>query len=435
MSRPRKKNKKDAQPELVPRLRFPEFQQGHAWEQKPLGELTDPITERVGDSDCVPYTVTSGEGLISQDEKYGRTIAGKSLKNYYRLQRDDFAFNKSSTKSFRQGYVARFEGDERAAVPNSIFTCFRIADEKVDAAYLDYLFQGNLHGRWLKDYITVGARAHGALNISDDDLYALPVPLPAGDGTLAEQQKIAACLGSLDDLIATEGRQLAALRDHKNGLMQQLFPREGETRPRLRFAEFQDAGEWEEKRLRDLGTLVGGLTYSPSDVQDEGLLVLRSSNIQNGEITLDDCVYVRPDVKGANLSQPDDILICVRNGSKSLIGKNAIIPRGMPLCTHGAFMTVFRASAPQFARVLLQSFAYQKQVAADLGATINSINGSQLLKYRFTVPKPAEQQRIADCLSSLDALIAAQAEKLDALRTHKRGLMQQLFPSPEDVEV
>jgi len=149
--------------------------------QKPLGDLTDPITERVGDSDCIPFTVTTGEGLISQDEKYGRTIAGNSVKNYYRLQRNDFAFNKSATKVFPQGYIARFRGDERAAVPNSIFTCFRIAVENVDAAFLDYLFQGNLHGRWLKDYITVGARAHGALNISDDDLFALPVPLPAGD--------------------------------------------------------------------------------------------------------------------------------------------------------------------------------------------------------------------------------------------------------------
>jgi len=187
----------------------------------------------------------------------------------------------------------------------------------------------------------------------------------------------------------------------------------------------------EEKRLGGLGTLVSGLTYSPTDVQDGGLLVLRSSNIQNSEITLDDCVYVRRDVNGANLTQPDDILICVRNGSKSLIGKNAIVPEGMPVCTHGAFMTVFRASAPHFARVLLQTTAYRKQVAADLGATINSINGSQLLKYRFTVPRPAEQQRIAACFFSLDEALAAQVRNLEGLKAHKKGLLQQLFPSLE----
>lgn len=150
--------RKNQQP-VTPKLRFPEFRDALQWVQKPLGDLTEPVTERVGDSECIPFTVTTGEGLVSQEDKYGRTIAGKSLKNYYRLQTDDFAFNKSATKLYPQGYIARFQGGERAAVPNSIFTCFRIADEDVvDAAYLDYLFQGNLHGRWLKDYITVGAR-------------------------------------------------------------------------------------------------------------------------------------------------------------------------------------------------------------------------------------------------------------------------------------
>ena len=198
--------------------------------------------------------------------------------------------------------------------------------------------------------------------------------------------------------------------------------------PKLRFPEFRDAGEWEETRLSKLGKLVSGLTYSPDDVRESGLLVLRSSNVQNREIALDDCVYVDPSIKGANLSQPGDILICVRNGSKALIGKCALIPQGMPICTHGAFMTVFRAETAGFVFQLFQSDKYQKQVAGDLGATINSINGSQFLKYEFMVPKPAEQQKIADCLNSLDELIAAQARKVEALKTHKKGLMQQLFP-------
>ena len=152
---------------------------------------------------------------------------------------------------------------------------------------------------------------------------------------------------------------------------------------------------------------------------------------RRAKYALDDNVYVTPEIKGANLSRANDILICVRNGSKPLIGKNALIPDPMPLCTHGAFMTVFRARTPNFVFQLFQTAAYQKQVAGNLGATINSINGSQLLKYDFFVPGAAEQQRIADCLSSLDARIAAEAGKLAALKTHKKGLMQQLFPSPE----
>ncbi|MDT7518812.1 restriction endonuclease subunit S [Rhodoferax sp. TBRC 17660] len=198
--------------------------------------------------------------------------------------------------------------------------------------------------------------------------------------------------------------------------------------PKLRFPEFRGALDWKETRLGQLGELVSGLTYSPDDVRETGLLVLRSSNVQNGKIALDDCVYVDPATKGANLSQANDILICVRNGSVALIGKNALIPEGMPLCTHGAFMTVFRSKSAKFVFQLFQSDKYQKQVAGDLGATINSINGGQLVKYTFAVPQPSEQQKIADCLSSLDELIAAQARKVDALKTHKKGLIQQLFP-------
>jgi type I restriction enzyme S subunit len=198
--------------------------------------------------------------------------------------------------------------------------------------------------------------------------------------------------------------------------------------PKLRFPEFRNAGNWEEIELGTLGELVPGLTYSPNDVQDIGLLVLRSSNIKNGEITLDDRVYVNPQIKSANLTKTNDILICVRNGSADLIGKNALIPEKMPLSTHGAFMTVFRSQSARFVFQLFQTSRYQKQVDADLGATINSINGRQLIKYKFIVPKPPEQQKIASCLSSVDELIAAETQKLNALKVHKKGLMQQLFP-------
>lgn len=199
--------------------------------------------------------------------------------------------------------------------------------------------------------------------------------------------------------------------------------------PELRFPEFKNEGEWIKKELNELGELINGLTYSPDDIRNKGLLVLRSSNIQNGRIELNDCVYVREDIKGANLTVSNDILVCVRNGSKNLIGKNAIIPKDLPLATHGAFMTVFRAINPEFAFQLFQTDYYDNQVKADLGATINSINGKNFLKYEFPVPKnPKEQQKIASCLSSLDEVIESENQKLDLLKDHKKGLMQNLFP-------
>ena len=234
----------DSKPTLTPKLRFPEFRDGPGWTTEILGSLASLSTEKVGDKNCIPMSITSGVGLVSQQEKFGRTIAGSSYKNYLRLRKNDFAYNKSATKEFPQGFIALYSGDELAAVPNSIFTCFRIKGDSPDPKYLNYLFLGNLHGRWLKKYIEVSARAHGSLSIDDDDLFALPIPVPSGESSLAEQQKIAECLSTLDELIGAESQKLDTLKAHKKGLMQQLFPREGETLPRLRFPEFQDAPEW-----------------------------------------------------------------------------------------------------------------------------------------------------------------------------------------------
>ena len=318
--------KQDGKRELKPKLRFPEFQDAPEWNEEKLGAVASLITERAGNKKCIPMSITSGVGLVSQQEKFGRTIAGNQYKNYLVLQKNDFAYNKSATKEFPQGFIAKYSGDEPAAVPNSIFTCFRAHEDRIVPDFLNYLFLGNLHGKWLKKYIEVSARAHGSLSIDDEDLLSLPIPLPNGESSRAEQQKIAACLTSLDELIAAHDQKLDALKALKKGLMQQLFPGEGDTVPRLRFPEFQDTPEWEEAELGQLGKLILGLTYSPTDVREDGLLVLRSSNVQDGEILLGDCVYVEPTVTNENLSEPNDILICVRNGSKALIGKNALIP-------------------------------------------------------------------------------------------------------------
>lgn len=200
--------------------------------------------------------------------------------------------------------------------------------------------------------------------------------------------------------------------------------------PKYRFPEFLNCLDWKKEELNKLGKVISGLTYSPQDIREEGLLVLRSSNIKDNVIDLKDTVYVRSNIKGYTLTEEKDILICVRNGSKTLIGKNALVPKGMPLCTNGAFMIVFRANNPWFVFQLFQSKQFDKQVKADLGATINSINSKQLKKYIFAIPQERkEQQKIADCLSSIDDLIFSEEKKLSLLNDYKKGWMQKLFPS------
>jgi type I restriction enzyme S subunit len=431
--------KPDGKPALTPKLRFPEFRDAGAWTTETLGSVAAISTEKVGDNTCIPMSITSGVGLVSQMEKFGRIIAGSSYKNYFLLKKNDFAYNKSATKEYPEGFIALYSGDELAAVPNSIFTCFRIKGDSPAPQYLNYLLLGNLHGQWLRKFIEVGARAHGSLSIDEDDLLALPVPLPQGEASLPEQQKIAECLSSVDELIAAQARKLDALKTHKKGLMQHLFPREGETQPRLRFPEFKNAGKWVPGGLDGvLSAISNGLSLTQGD-DKAGHKVTRIETISAGTIDLEKVGFVKPtqDVSAYKL-QMGDILFSNIN-SLAHIGKSVFVDRDYDLY-HG--MNLLRLvvdrskNEPKFVFYLINTSGIRDSLRERANKAVNqaSINQTELGKTVLVLPSLPEQQRIADCLTSLDDLIAAQTQKVDALKTHKKGLMQQLFPSPVEVE-
>jgi type I restriction enzyme S subunit len=402
---------------MVPELRFPEFSSAGDWHFKPLSDIAEPISDSVGTMKCVPMSVTSGVGLVSQEEKFGRTIAGNSYKNYIRLQTNDFAYNKSATKEFPQGYIARYSGTKDAAVPNSIFTCFRPDTAVVVPEYLDHLFHGNHHGRWLRKYVTVSARAHGALSVSDDDLMSMPVPLPPDAVVRPEQQKIADCLSSLDDLIAAEGRKLEALREHKQGLMQQLFPQEGATQPRIRFAEFRDAPDWHETQIGKVCDLKAGDFMPPHMIAEkhrEGLFPCYGANGLRG--------YV------ASHSHDGRFVLVGRQGA--LCG-NVILCEGRFHATEHALVATPKIDVD--VEWLLHALDSLKLNSFAIGQAQPGLSVRVLDEVPISVPAQfVEQQRVAGCLSSLDVCIGAQSRRLDVLNRHKRGLLQQLLPRLEE---
>ena len=191
---------------------------------------------------------------------------------------------------------------------------------------------------------------------------------------------------------------------------------------------------WEIKPLKSIGTCKNGLTYSPDDiVENGGLLVLRSSNIQNSQIALEDNVFVREDIKLNYKVQENDILVCVRNGSKDLIGKNALITKEVENMAHGAFMTVFHSKINKYIFQIFQSDLFFKQVEKNLGATINSINNSDLLLFEFPFPKEKkEQEKIAKILSTLDNAIESTNRIIEKEKNIKTALMQELLTNGID---
>ena len=181
--------------------------------------------------------------------------------------------------------------------------------------------------------------------------------------------------------------------------------------------------------MLDIGKCITGLTYSPSDTVDEnGMLVLRSSNIQGGKLAFDDNVFVKSDLKVKSKTKDGDILICVRNGSKNLIGKSALIKGRASNEAHGAFMSLYRCKYPDYIFQLFQTSEYYRQVNRNLGATINSINNSDLHDFRFIIPTDKNEiSMISKCLTSADQEIDALQSKLAYLKQEKKALMQQLL--------
>lgn len=185
--------------------------------------------------------------------------------------------------------------------------------------------------------------------------------------------------------------------------------------------------EWEVKKLGELGMVLSGLTYSPDDIDETGILVLRSSNIKDRKLVFTDNVFVNVKPEDFNSVQKGDILICVRNGSKSLIGKNALITEGTVGKAFGAFMATYRSEYNPFLYQLFDTDLYLKEIHKNLGATINSINGSDLKLFKFPIPALREQEKIATILSTWDEAITKTQQLIAQLQQRNKGLMQQLL--------
>ena len=242
-----------------------------------------------------------------------------------------------------------------------------------------------------------------------------------------EQQKIGSFFKQLDDTIALHQRKLDLLKEQKKGYLQKMFPKNGAKVPELRFAGFAD--DWEERKLGDEVTFFSGLTYSPDNIVESGsTLVLRSSNVKNGEIVDADNVYVENEAVNSDNVQVGDVIVVVRNGSRNLIGKHAQIKKEMDDTVIGAFMTGVRSDTPYFINALLDTEQFTREIYKNLGATINQITTGAFKKMQFVVPKnKTEKEQIGNFFKQIDDTIALHQRKLDLLKEQKKGFLQKMF--------
>ena len=421
--------------ELMPKLRFPEF--GDAWAVKKLGDLGKLIGGGTPDKSVVEYW--QGDiPWVSSSDIFEDDIYTMSVTRFI----NEKSISESATKIVPKGsvlFVSRVGTGKLAVNNNDVCTSQDFTNflpKKIYNYFLGYFFIAN------KSALISLGQGTSIKGFSKGDLEKFEVIFPSP----LEQQKIADCLSSIDELITAQTQKLVTLKTHKKGLMQQLFPAEGETLPKLRFPEFLDSGEWETKQLGELllghpdyGVNAAAVTYSEdlpaylriTDISEEGYFLCGKK--ASVAIKATDEHY---------MSEGDIVL--ARTGAS--VGKSYKFRKEDGKLVFAGFLIRIKPDPTKIDSTFLFNFLFTEQywnwvrvTSARSGQP--GINGNEYAALLIPVPPHvresgglSEQQKIADCLSSIDELIAAQTHKLATLKTHKKGLMQQLFPALDEVQ-
>lgn len=392
----------------VPAIRFAGFTD--AWERRKLGDVFEEYSEK-GHPELPALTIIQGGGTIPRDESDRNLQYDKSsLSSYKLVNADDFIV-----------HLRSFEGGlEKATTLGIISPAYHTfhGEETDSRFYYAYFRSHQFINKDLKPHV-YGIRDGRSIDI--DGMKTIDIPYI----NINEQRAIGDFIRRFDHLITLHQRKYSRLCNVKKSMLEKMFPKDGASMPEIRFAGFTDA--WEQRKLTEFVDFFPGLTYTPGDVQENGTLVLRSSNVSNGEIVDADNVYVRPEVVNAENVKVGDIIVVVRNGSRSLIGKHAQIKRFMPNTVIGAFMTGIRSGCPAFTNVLLNTSHFEKEVSMNMGATINQITGYMFSKMEFSVPSLGEQKKIGAFFESLDHLITLHQRELERLQNIKKACLEKMF--------
>jgi type I restriction enzyme, S subunit len=389
---------------LVPKLRFPEFREAEGWDTDSLEGVANFVNEKVPLERVALDNYVSTENLLPN---YGGVAKASRLPTMGSVTR--YRSNDTLVSNIRPYLKKVWVADKEGGASNDVIVI------RAKQSLLPQYFSCLLKNDAFIDYVMTGAKGVKMPRGDVGSMKAYPTLYPSK----AEQQKIADCLSSLDELITALARKVDALKTHKKGLMQQLFPREGETQPRLRFPEFRDAAEW---GVEKLGSVAKNL--------DNRRVPITSSDREAGDVPYYGASGIVDYVKGFVF---DEDLLCISEDGANLVART--YPIAFPITgktwvnNHAHVLRFENACMQKFVEVYLNSIKLDDFIT---GMAQPKLNKAMLDSIPIPRPNIPEQQRIADCLTSLDTLITSASQELETLKTHKKGLMQQLFPSPEE---
>ena len=415
---------------LIPAIRFPDFKNEEEWDIEELGVLSE-IVRGGSPRPIEDYFTTDVNGLnwlkiadVPSDAKYiiqtKEKVKKEALSSTREVNSGDLIL--SNSMSFGRPYILKI----RTCIHDGWIAIRKISNK----TFVDYLYYF-ISSESSQSYFQTNAAGAAVKNLNAEIIKLLPIYLPQN---IKEQQKIASCLSTLDEVIAAQSQKLDLLKHHKKGLMQNLFPQEGKKVPKYRFKEFEKDGEWVETSVEEnclVKGRIGYRGYTTEDIveQGKGALVLGGKHIQNQLLRLTDPTFL----SWEKYYESPEIMVEVGDiifSQRGTLGDCALIDKEIGHATINPSMVLLKniTCDASFLYYILIGDGIQNEVRKNraMGA-IPMISQKQIKEFPFLIPKSKEQQKIASCLSSLDALITAQAEKIEQLKLHKKGLMQGLF--------
>lgn len=432
---------------LVPQRRFPAFQDTKVWELSQFSEVYNLHTTNSYSREMLNYENGSVKNIHYGDihtkfqtlfditkETVPFINPSESLEkikpeNY--CVESDMVFADASEDLADVGKsieIVNLNGEPLLSGLHTLLA--RQIDNKLVIGFGGHLFKSS----GIRKQIQKESQGAKVLGISGGRLSGIKIYYPSDK---AEQQKIADCLSSLDDLITAQNQKIEALKQHKKGLMQQLFPAEGETVPKLRFIEFENDTEWRNLNLIDIAkTSIGLVTTMTTSYSTKGVPLIRNSDIQQNKVRKEELIYLLDSFAdkypGKKLRTGD--IVTVHTGD---IGVSSLIDSELNGCLGFATLNTRVIKNDVLPEYLCWYFNSERYISFAMsmatGDGRNNFNLSDFNRSVIPMPTKSEQQKIADCLSSLDDLITTQTQQLEAYKAHKKGLMQQLFPSLDEV--
>lgn len=402
-----------------PEVRFDNYTD--EWKMLALKNVVNRVTRKNKELKTqLPLTISAQYGLVDQVTYFNKQIASKDMSNYYLLERGEFAYNKSYSRDYPWGAIKRLDNYDMGAL-SSLYITFK--PFKINSDFLLSYYNTNKWHKEVSTRATEGARNHGLLNISANDFLETELAIPLEE----EQEKIGLFFKHLDDDISLQQQELDTLKQTKRGFMQKMFPKEGESVPKVRFSGFTD--DWKRYSLKDLAEVGTGKAFESTDFIDDGeYMVITNKNI------LDQTNGIVSRGTRINISDQNVLKKYVLSGENVLVTMD-----GANIGVTGKYSNDKAVLAQRVGRLNSKQIEFIYQVTKSsrfiaemnklsVGNAIKHISLNQISNYSFMAPvSEEEQEKIGEFFKKFDRTIALQQQELEALKQTKKAFLQKMF--------